>query len=182
MNRFFSALGISLWIALLSPMVLGASLKTLDVAALPGDRVELKLSFDGPPPSPRGYTTEQPARIALDLPGVTNQLSSKRRDLGGGNARSATVVEAGDRTRLIIGLTQLAPYDTRIEGNNLFVVVGKGAAPKSTRPEELHHPGPAPGGCQRCACEGQCAGGQGDPWGGLPARDPGRRQRGDRPV
>ena len=135
MNRFFSALGISLWIALLSPMVHGASLKTLDVAALPGDRVELKLSFDGPPPTPRGYTTEQPARIALDLPGVTNQLSSKRRDLGGGNARSATVVEAGDRTRLIIGLTQLAPYDTRVEGNNLFVVVGKGSAPKSAAPK-----------------------------------------------
>ncbi|MFQ6557136.1 type IV pilus secretin PilQ [Pseudomonas sp. Lb2C1-1] len=135
MNRFFSALGISLWIALLSPMVHGASLKTLDVAALPGDRVELKLTFDGPPPTPRGYTTEQPARIALDLPGVTNQLSSKRRDLGGGNARSATVVEAGDRTRLIIGLTQLAPYDTRVEGNNLFVVVGKGSAPKSAAPK-----------------------------------------------
>lgn len=95
MNRFFSALGISLWTALLSPMVLGAGLKTLDVAALPGDRVELKLTFDGPPPTPRGYTTEQPARIALDLPGVTNQLASRSRDLGGGNARSATVVEAG---------------------------------------------------------------------------------------
>ncbi|WP_204126937.1 type IV pilus secretin PilQ [Pseudomonas ogarae] len=135
MNRFFSALGISLWIALLSPMVHGASLKTLDVAALPGDRVELKLTFDGPPPTPRGYTTEQPARIALDLPGVTNQLASKRLDLGGGNARSATVVEAGDRTRLIIGLTQLAPYDTRVEGNNLFVVVGKGSAPKSAAPK-----------------------------------------------
>ncbi len=36
MNRIFPALGISLWIALLSPMVHGASLKTLDVAALPG--------------------------------------------------------------------------------------------------------------------------------------------------
>ncbi|WP_210642476.1 MULTISPECIES: type IV pilus secretin PilQ [unclassified Pseudomonas] len=132
MNRIFSALGISLWIALLSPMVHAANLKTLDVAALPGDRIELKLAFDGPPPTPRGYTTDQPARIALDLPGVSNQLASKRRDLGGGNARSATVVEAGDRTRLIIGLTQLAPYDTRIEGNNLFVVVGKGIAPKAT--------------------------------------------------
>ncbi|WP_457968512.1 type IV pilus secretin PilQ [Pseudomonas sp. R4-84] len=131
MNRIFPALGISLWIALLSPMVQGASLKTLDVAALPGDRVELKLSFDGPPPPPRGYTTEQPARIALDLPGVTNRLASKSHDLGGGNARSATVVEAGDRTRLIIGLTQLAPYDTRIEGNNLFVVVGKGATARA---------------------------------------------------
>lgn len=132
MNRIFSALGISLWTALLSPMVFGAGLKTLDVAALPGDRVELKLSFDGPPPTPRGYTTEQPARIALDLPGVTNQLARKSHDLGGGNARSATVVEAGDRTRLIIGLTQLAPYDTRIEGNNLFVIVGKGATARST--------------------------------------------------
>ncbi|QGA48003.1 type IV pilus secretin PilQ [Pseudomonas brassicacearum] len=135
MNRIFPALGISLWIALLSPMVHGASLKTLDVAALPGDRVELKLTFDGPPPTPRGYTTEQPARIALDLPGVTNQLASKRHDLGGGNARSATVVEAGDRTRLIIGLTQLAPYDARVEGNNLFVVVGKGAASTGTAPK-----------------------------------------------
>ncbi|EJL03610.1 MULTISPECIES: type IV pilus secretin PilQ [Pseudomonas] len=131
MNRFISAFGISLWIALVSPMVHAASLKTLDVAALPGDRVELKLSFDAPPPTPRGYTTEQPARIALDLPGVTSQLASKSHDLGGGNARSATVVEAGDRTRLIIGLTQLAPYNTRVEGNNLFVVVGKGAAPKA---------------------------------------------------
>ncbi|MBC3364017.1 type IV pilus secretin PilQ family protein [Pseudomonas sp. SWRI154] len=145
MNRIFPALGISLWIALLSPMVHGASLKALDVATLPGDRTELKLAFDGPPPTPRGYTTEQPARIALDLPGVTSKLASKSRDLGAGNARSATVVEAGERTRLIIGLTQLAPYDTRIEGNNLFVVVGKGAAARtSAQPPRPAIASPAP--------------------------------------
>ncbi|UVK99188.1 type IV pilus secretin PilQ [Pseudomonas sp. B21-048] len=134
MNRIFSTFGISLWIAFLSPMVQAASLKALDVAALPGDRVELKLSFDGPPPQPHGYTTEQPARIALDLPGVTSQLANKNRDLGGGNARSATVVEAKDRTRLIINLTQLAPYNSRVEGNNLFVVVGQGAGSKVPKP------------------------------------------------
>lgn len=133
MNRIFSTLGISLWIALLSPMVQAANLKALDVAALPGDRVELKLSFDGPPPQPHGYTTESPARIALDLPGVVNQLSSKSRELGGGNARSATVVEAKDRTRLIINLTQLTPYSARVEGNKLIVVVGQGAN-KASRP------------------------------------------------
>ncbi|MET0774820.1 MAG: type IV pilus secretin PilQ [Pseudomonas mandelii] len=134
MNRIFSTLGISLWIALLSPMVQAANLKALDVAALPGDRVELKLSFDGLPPQPHGYTTESPARIALDLPGVVNQLSSKSRELGGGNARSATVVEAKDRTRLIINLTQLTPYSARVEGNNLIVVVGQGANNKASRP------------------------------------------------
>ena len=134
MNRIFSALGISLWIALLSPMAQAANLKTLDVAALPGDRIELKLSFDGTPPTPKGYTTESPARIALDLPGVVSQLSSKTRDLGGGNARSATVVEAKDRTRLIINLTQLSPYTSRVEGNTLFVVVGQGASKAASRP------------------------------------------------
>ncbi|MGG7671131.1 type IV pilus secretin PilQ family protein [Pseudomonas sp. WC2] len=134
MNRIFSTLGLSLWIALMSPMVLAANLKTLDVAALPGDRVELKLAFDGPPPQPKGYTTESPARIALDLPGVASQLASKNLDLGSGNARTATVVEAKDRTRLIVSLTQLSPYSTRVEGNNLFVVVGQGAPVAAPRP------------------------------------------------
>ncbi|APC16380.1 fimbrial protein [Pseudomonas frederiksbergensis] len=134
MNRIFSTLGFSLWMALLSPMVQAVNLKALDVAALPGDRVELKLAFDGPPPAPHGYTTDQPARIALDLPGVSSQLASKTRDLGGGNARSATVVETKDRARLIINLTQLTPYSTRVEGNTLFVVVGQAAAARKPRP------------------------------------------------
>ena len=134
MNRIFSAFGLSLWIAMLSPMVQAANLKALDVAALPGDRVELKLSFDAPPPLPQGYMTESPARIALDLPGVVSQLASKTRDLGSGNARSATVVEAGGRMRLIINLAQSAPYDSRIEGNNLLVVVGQGVKPSTPRP------------------------------------------------
>ncbi|WP_191489902.1 type IV pilus secretin PilQ [Pseudomonas sp. FEN] len=134
MNRIISSLGISLWIALLSPMVLAANLKTLDVAALPGDRVELKLGFDSPPAAPHGYTTDQPARIALDLSGVSSQLTNKTRDLGVGNARSVTVVEAKDRTRLIINLTKLVPYSTRIEGSNLFVVVGQAGAPRAPAP------------------------------------------------
>jgi len=128
MNRILSIIGVSLWMAMVSPILQAANLKTLDVAALPGDRVELKLSFDGPVPAPRAYTTEQPARIALDLPGVSSQLAIKSRDLGTGNAHSVVVVEAKDRTRVIINLTVLAPYSSRVEGNNLFVVIGQGAA------------------------------------------------------
>jgi type IV pilus assembly protein PilQ len=122
--------------ALLSPSLMAADLQGLDVSALPGDRVELKLSFDEPVLAPRGYTIEQPARIALDLPGVSNKLGVKTRELGVGNARSVTVVEAKDRTRLIISLTSLSPYSTRAEGNNLFVVVGEGSntSASSSRP------------------------------------------------
>ncbi|MCY1212038.1 Type IV pilus biogenesis and competence protein PilQ [compost metagenome] len=130
--------------ALISPALLAANLQGLDVAALPGDRVELKLAFDEPVAAPRGYTIEQPARIALDLPGVSNKLGSKNRELGVGNARSVTVVEAKDRTRLIINLSTLVPYSTRVDGSNLYVLVGDSApAPAAPRPVAAA-PAPAP--------------------------------------
>jgi type IV pilus assembly protein PilQ len=130
MNTTLSRLGLSLLAALISPALLAANLNSLDVASLPGDRVELKLAFDEPVPTPRGYTLDQPARIALDLPGVSSKLASKNHELGVGNARSVTVVEAQGRTRLIVNLTSLVPYSTRADGNNLFVVLGEsGASP-----------------------------------------------------
>ncbi len=130
LTRKFS---VAAFVMLLSPLALAANLKNLDVASLPGERVELKLTFDEPlDTAPKGYTIDQPARIALDLPGVKNQLGERGRELGLGNARSLAVVEANDRTRLIINLTNLAPYATRIEGNNLFVLVGAENAPGYT--------------------------------------------------
>lgn len=128
MNTTLSRLGLSLLAAFISPALLAANLNALDVASLPGDRVELKLAFDEPVTTPRGYTLDQPARIALDLPGVSSKLGSKNRELGVGNARSVTVVEAQGRTRLIVNLTSLVPYSTRVDGNNLFVVLGESAA------------------------------------------------------
>ncbi|HIQ43799.1 MAG TPA: type IV pilus secretin PilQ [Pseudomonas oleovorans] len=144
MNGSLSRLSVAFMAALLSPVVLAANLQGLDVASLPGDRVELKLSFDEPVTAPRGYTIEQPARIALDLPGVSNKLGSKNRELGIGNARSVTIVEAKDRTRLIVNLTSLAAYSTRVEGNDLFVVVGDSvAAPRPAAAPVAATPAPA---------------------------------------
>lgn len=142
MNSSFSRFGLTLLAAMLSPVLLAADLQGLDVAALPGGKVELKLAFDEPVVAPRGYTIEQPARIALDLPGVTNKLGSKNRELGVGNARSVTIVEAKDRTRMIINLATLVPYSTRVEGNNLYVVVGEagGATQQATRTSPVAAP------------------------------------------
>lgn len=144
MNSSFSRFGLSVAALLMSPALLAASLNGLDVAALPGDRVELKLTFDEPIAAPRGYTIEQPARIALDLPGVSNNLGSKNREIGTGNARSLTVVEAKDRTRLIVNLTNLAPYTTRVDGNALFVIVGDGPVSSAASVSSASVASPAP--------------------------------------
>ncbi|TVP54544.1 MAG: type IV pilus secretin PilQ [Halomonadaceae bacterium] len=115
---------------MLSALVLVASpawaltLNDIDFSSLSGDRTQVVLSFDGEPPEASGYTIEQPARIALDLSGVASGLEQRYHNLGSGNAQSMTVVEAGDRTRLIFNLSSLVVYDTRIDGNRLIVTIG----------------------------------------------------------
>ena len=134
MKNLFTRLSFTLLAASFSTLSFAANLEALDVAALPGDRVELKLRFDEPVLAPKGYTIEQPARIALDMPGVENKLGVKKRELGMGNARSVAVVETPDRTRLIINLDTLTGYSTRTEGNHLYVVLGDTAAASQFAP------------------------------------------------
>lgn len=104
----------------------GVTLQKIDFASLSGDRMEMRLDFDGAPPEPRSYTIDQPARITLDLFDVTSGLDSKYHSLGVGNARSVTVLEAGDRTRLVVNLTELVNYSTEVQGNSLYIMLGAG--------------------------------------------------------
>ena len=77
---------------------------------------------------PAGFTIQSPARIALDFPGVTNAIGRSTVDINEGNLRSANVVQAGDRTRVVINLKQSAAYQTRIEGNTLLVLMDRNEA------------------------------------------------------
>jgi len=128
MNSIFLGLSrtsVAFLTGVFSLSALAADIIALDVANLPGDKTEIKVGFDGPITEPQSYTIDQPARIAIDLDGTKNRLGEKNRDLGMGNARSITLVEAGARTRMIVNLGSLAPYSTRVEGNNLIVTVGE---------------------------------------------------------
>jgi type IV pilus assembly protein PilQ len=108
-----------------SSTAFGVTMEGIEFSSLPGDKTEIRMKFDGMPPDPTGYTIEQPARIALDLSGVTSGLDAKHHPLGSGNARSVTVVEAGDRTRVIVSMSELVAYSTRIIGNSMYVLVGE---------------------------------------------------------
>lgn len=127
MKTKISRIGMAFLAVILSPALFAVNLQTLDVAALPGGQVELKLAFDQAVNAPNGYTIEQPARIALDLPGVKNKLGIKNRELGNGNVRSLNIVETPDLMRLIINMTSSSPYNTRVDGKYLYIVVGEGA-------------------------------------------------------
>ena len=101
-------------------------LEDMSFATLPGGRFEVKLQFADTPPEPNGYTIENPARIVLDFPGVVSDLEQKKFALSFENARSAVVLSTSDRTRLILNMSQLAPYETSTSGNTMNIVVGGG--------------------------------------------------------
>lgn len=103
------------------------TLQDIEFSSLAGDKTEIRMQFDGKPPKPSGYTIEQPARIALDLAGVTSGLKTRQHSLGSGNARSVTVMESGGRTRVIVAMSELVGYTARVEGNSLYVLVGQEA-------------------------------------------------------
>lgn len=114
-----------LMLAFMASLASAATLNDLRFSSLPGDVTEIRMEFDGTPPQVSGYTIEQPARIALDLPGVVSALKTKRHQIGSGNARSATLVSTKDRSRLVINLTRLVGYTTKVEGNALLLRIGQ---------------------------------------------------------
>lgn len=78
---------------------------------------------------PTGFTIQAPARIALDFPGVVNGIGRNAIDINQGNLRSANVVQAGDRTRVVINLKQAASYQARVDGKTLLIALDRTEPP-----------------------------------------------------
>lgn len=92
-----------------------------------GNQLEVKLVLDGPAPQPVTFTIDNPARLAVDLPGTSVALQSRRIDVKSGGIDSIVAAEASGRTRVVFNLDSLQPYTTRTDGNNVYVAFGSAA-------------------------------------------------------
>lgn len=104
----------------------GNRLQDIQVQSLSGQRVELKLIMSETAPEPLAFTIENPARIALDLPGTSLGLTQRRRDVNQGPLDTILTAEANGRTRVVLNLDLMVPYETRRSGNTIFVTLGDG--------------------------------------------------------
>jgi type IV pilus assembly protein PilQ len=92
-----------------------------------GNKVELTLRLSDNAPTPLTFTVDNPARIALDLPDTTVAMASRRVDVKQGVVDTVNVAEAGGRTRVVLNVDNLVPYETRVNGNTIVVSIGGGA-------------------------------------------------------
>ena len=114
------------WLWTIAAFTDAAVIEDIAFSSQPGGRLEVQLTFDEPPVADlESYTIEEPARIVVDLPQTRSVLEEKRFPLSEPNATSVMLLEAGDRTRLIVNLVELVPFESEISGRRLILRVGR---------------------------------------------------------
>src|SRR5689334_13957304 len=103
-------------------------LESIDVQNVSGQQVQLTLHHSSPPSEPVAFTIDNPARISLDLANTALALPSRRIDVRSGGVDSVLAAEAAGRTRLVLNLDRLLPYQTRVSGNDIIVLLGTAAS------------------------------------------------------
>ena len=124
-NRLFQLL---LGLSLLAFSGLGLAenkLKNIKVSALPDDQVEIVLEFDAAPGEPLSFTTDNPARIALDFADTGLAIKERFQDINIGATKTISSVQSKGRTRVVVNLSSLQEYQTRKQGNNYVLRIGE---------------------------------------------------------
>ncbi len=83
-------------------------------------KLHMKNALEQPPAS---FSVASPARIAFDFPSTANALGTSMQTIDEGDLRSANIVQVGDRTRVVLNLVKIAPYDTTVSGQDVIVAL-----------------------------------------------------------
>ena len=98
----------------------------------------LRINFSEPVVSPpTGFSTQAPARVALDFQGVTNGSGKSLHDINLGNLKSVNIVQAGERSRVVLNLKTPTAYRTEIQGNALLLSLDPVAGVASSSPPPI---------------------------------------------
>jgi len=115
------------------------ALSGIDFATQAGDKLQIEMQMTGPAVAPKVFKTDNPARIALDFPGVKNALAKKMYPINQGAASSVYVVEAAGRVRVVVNLIEATPFETKVLGNKVLLTLTRA---KAVMPSQLPLPKP----------------------------------------
>lgn len=138
-NKISRVIAMAVALCSFSALALDSSDSTNSIESISASsetgKLVVKVALKSPPKGqPAAFTINTPPRIAFDFPNTENGLGTSMQTFSEGDLRSANIVQAGNRTRLVINLAQMVGYDTRVEGNDVLITlqpkgVGGGAEP-----------------------------------------------------
>jgi type IV pilus assembly protein PilQ len=111
------------WLAAAASVAQTNSIDGFNIAAQ-GGRVIVRLTMKEPLGAPpASFTVAQPARIAFDFAGTSNALGRASQEINEGELRSVSLVQVGDRTRVVLNLRTMVTYETQVDGRNVNIVL-----------------------------------------------------------
>jgi type IV pilus assembly protein PilQ len=114
------------------------SIEAFDVSQQAGSivvRVTTREPLQGVPPN---FTVANPARIAFDFPKTVNALGRSAQEIGQGELRSMNLIQAADKSRLVLNLRRSVVHEARVDGRNLIITL-QSAAASVTPSEQVAH-------------------------------------------
>src|SRR5688572_22208483 len=134
------ALGLAASVGALQPSSARAadnSIESINVVGQQSGNIVVRISLKQPLANPpAGFTINNPPRIAFDFPGTSNALGKSLQEVDQGDLRNMNIVQAGDRTRLVMNLAKPLGYDAKVEGRNVIITLQ--GAPSMAAPVVSH--------------------------------------------
>ena len=119
----------------------------MDYATLPGNRLQISLKLSQQAVTPLSFTIDNPARIAFDFANTGSSLPKRAQSIGIGIAQSVTTIATKTKTRVILNLTEVVPYQVTTQGKNVLITLDSestGVAFEATTPSVGATPRGAP--------------------------------------
>lgn len=121
----------TLGLGLLSQSILAGNITAINVGTLQNQQRLIKIQFDQDPALPRGFTTENPARIALDFANTGLNLPQNLLKFDDSILQQIEAGQTADRTRVMLSLAKAGQYNATIKGNEVWIYVQEPASTKS---------------------------------------------------
>ncbi len=105
-----------------------------------GPNVVVKVTLSQPVATPpAGFAVATPPRVALDLLSTSNNLGKTTVESNQGDLRNINIVQAGDRTRLVLNLKHAMQYTTAIDGKSLLITLAPNQIETQAIPVQTNH-------------------------------------------
>ena len=92
-------------------------------SSLPGNRLQISLELSEAAVKPLSFTIDNPARIAFDFINTGSKLPKRSQPIGIGIAQSITTISTKTKTRVILNLTEVVPYQVTTKGKNVLITL-----------------------------------------------------------
>lgn len=100
----------------------GYTLESVDYLSLPGNKTQIQLGFNKPMMEElSSFSIDKPARVSIDIPSTSLSIDKKAYQVDTGVVSTIRAVEGNGRSRLVVNLNRMVPYEIRNEQNFVYI-------------------------------------------------------------